>query len=337
MDKKLLRALNILAVIGIIFLLLAYGRRIASLLTPVLIAALLTLLLLPLIDFLAKKLRFRLAAVLIVLLPAFGGIAWIVWWAISQLYSEAERYVLSFPEIIASLQSLFNTRILPLVRGTRYEETFFIILDDVVLQAVSWLQSLAKGLVSSGITLVSALPGLFLAFMVTVLLVFYSVYDKKWVYGFIPMADESINKVLKSVYGFIKSQLMLIVITAAICMLTFSLLKIPYVFILGIVAAIFDLLPVLGTGTLLVPMVAWYFILGKPFTAIMLGVLYAVIVVVRQIVEPRLLSNNLGIHPVAAILSVYFGLKLFGPIGLVLLPLIVSIAASFPQFKWLRR
>ncbi|MDD2282198.1 MAG: AI-2E family transporter, partial [Eubacteriales bacterium] len=86
-----------------------------------------------------------------------------------------------------------------------------------------------------------------------------------------------------------------------------------------------------------VPMIAWHFILGEPFTAIMIGVLYAVILIVRQIIEPKLLSNNLGIHPVAAILSVYLGLKLFGPIGLILLPLITSIAASFPRFQRLRR
>lgn len=337
MDEKHAKLLKILVAIALIFLLLTYGRRIVSILTPVVIAVLLTLLLLPLVDFLNKKFKSRILAALTVLLPAFALIIWGLWWAISQLYREAERFVLSFPEIITNLETLFNERILPLVRGSRYEETIFVILDDVILQAVSWVQDLAKNLIGSGISLVSSLPGLFLAFMVTVLLVFYLTYDKKWAFNLIPAAGENISQVIKSMHGFIKTQLLLIIITASICMLTFALLGIPYVFVLGILIAIFDLLPILGAGTLLVPMVVWYFILGKPFTAIMLGVLYGVILVVRQIVEPKLLSNNLGIHPVVAILSVFLGLKLFGPVGLILLTLITSIAASFPRFQRLRR
>lgn len=337
MDEKISKLLKVLVALSVIFLLLSYGRRIASILTPIMIAVLLTLLLMPLVDFLHKKFKSRILATLTVLLPSFALIVLGLWWGLSQLYQETERFVLSFPEIIANLENLFDERILPMVEGTRYEESFFVFLDDVIMQAASTLQQVAKSLIGSGIYLVSLLPGLLVAFMVTVILVFNLSYDKKWLFNLLPAAGESADKVIKSIHGFLKSQLFLIIITAAICMLTFALLGIPYVFVLGILIAIFDLLPVLGAGTLLVPMIAWYFILGEPFTAIMIGVLYAVILIVRQIIEPKLLSNNLGIHPVAAILSVYLGLKLFGPIGLILLPLITSIAASFPRFKRLRR
>jgi predicted PurR-regulated permease PerM len=87
----------------------------------------------------------------------------------------------------------------------------------------------------------------------------------------------------------------------------------------------------------LVPMVIWHFWIGQPVRAVMLALLYVFIVVVRQVVEPRLLSHNLGIHPIVAIISVFLGLQLFGPIGLIILPLTASIAGSFPRFRWLRR
>lgn len=337
MDEKTTKLLNVIVALAVIFLLLNYGRRIVSILTPIAIAILLTLLFLPLIDFLTQKFKSRILAALSVLLPAFALIVWGLWWALAQLYREAERFVLSVPALVSNLQTLFYERILPMVRGSRYEETIFVILDDFVMQAVSWMQDVAKSLIGSGISLVSSLPGLFLAFTVTILLVFYLSYDKKWVFNLIPAAEDNISQVIKLMHGFLKTQSFLIIINAAICMLTFALLGIPYVFILGILIAIFDLLPILGSGTLLVPMVVWYFILGQPFTAIMVGALYGVILVVRQIVEPKLLANNLGIHPVVAILSIYFGLKLFGPVGLILLPLITSIAASFPRFQRLRR
>jgi sporulation integral membrane protein YtvI len=336
MDEKN-KLLKALVAIAAIFLLLAYGRKIVSILTPVVIAVLLALLLLPLVDIISKKLKSRLLGTGIVLLPAFALLLWGIWRALSQIYREAEGFVFSFPQIIANLQTLYNERILPMVRGTRYEDTFFIFLDDVILQAMSWVQDLAKSLISSGLSFVSSLPGILLALMVTVLLVFYLTYDKKWVYNLFPAAEGNASKVIKSMHGYIKTQFFLIVITAAICMLTFSLLKIPYVFVLGLLVALLDLLPIVGPGTVLIPMSIWHFILGKPFTAIMIIVLYGIITVVRQLIEPRLLANNLNIHPIIALLSVYLGLKLFGPLGLVLLPLVSSIAASFPRFKGLRR
>ncbi|MGI6364058.1 MAG: AI-2E family transporter [Bacillota bacterium] len=336
MDEKN-KLLKALVAIAAIFLLLGYGRKIVSILTPVVIAVLLALLLLPLVDIISKKLKSRLLGTGIVLLPAFALLLWGIWRALSQIYREAEGFVFSFPQIIANLQTLYNERILPMVRGTRYEDTFFIFLDDVILQAMSWVQDLAKSLIGSGLSFVSSLPGILLALMVTVLLVFYLTYDKKWVYNLFPAAEGNASKVIKSMHGYIKTQFFLIVITAAICMLTFSLLKIPYVFVLGLLVALLDLLPIVGPGTVLIPMSIWHFILGKPFTAIMIIVLYGIITVVRQLIEPRLLANNLNIHPIIALLSVYLGLKLFGPLGLVLLPLVSSIAASFPRFKGLRR
>lgn len=332
--NKLLKAL--VAIAGI-FLLLAYGRKIVSLLTPVVIAVLLALLLLPLVDFISKKLKSRLLGTGVVLLPTFALLLWGIWRALSQVYREAEGFVLSFPQIIANLQTLYNERILPMVSGTRYEDTFFVLLDDVILQAMSWVQDLAKNLIGSSISFVSSLPGILLALMVTVLLVFYLTYDKKWIYKLFPAAEGNASKVIRSMHGYIKTQFFLIIITAGICMLTFSLLKIPYVFVLGLLVALLDLLPIVGPGTALIPMTIWHFILGKPFTAIMIIVLYGIITVVRQLVEPKLLANNLNIHPIVALISVYLGLKLFGPFGLILLPLATSIAASFPRFKGLRR
>ena len=261
MDEKN-KLLKALVAIAAIFLLLAYGRKIVSILTPVVIAVLLALLLLPLVDIISKKLKSRLLGTGIVLLPAFALLLWGIWRALSQIYREAEGFVFSFPQIIANLQTLYNERILPMVRGTRYEDTFFIFLDDVILQAMSWVQDLAKSLIVR-IILVSSLPGILLALMVTVLLVFYLTYDKKWVYNLFPAAEGNASKVIKSMHGYIKTQFFSLSSLAAICMLTFFLLKIPYVFVLGLLVALLDLLPIVGPGTVLDSHVPTP-ILGKP-------------------------------------------------------------------------
>jgi len=337
MDMRVLGTLKVLAGVGILFLLLTHGREIVSILTPVIFAVMLTMLLLPLVDYLDNKFKSRMLATSIVVIPACGALVWVLWWATSRLYREVEGFVRTFPTLVPNLEKLFNERILPLVQETRYEETFSVVLEDIILRGFATLQSLAMSLISSGISLIGSLPGLFVALMVTIILVFYLIYDKKWIFELVPGADSNVVKVIHSIHGFIKVQFFLITITAAICMFAFRLLGIPYVFILGITIAILDLLPILGAGTLLVPMVAWYFLIGNPFIAIMLALLYIIIVVVRQIIQPKLLSANLGIHPIVAVISLFLGLKLFGVIGLILLPLVASIAATFPRFSWLKR
>jgi len=337
MDKRVLAALKALTMLGSIFLLLNHGREIVSILTPVLLAILLTLLLMPLVDYLEKKVKSRLLATSIVLIPAFSAIFGGIWWVTRMVYLEIEGFVKTFPTLVPALQKLFNERVLPLVQGTRYEETFFVILNEVIMRGIESLQAVAMRLISSGLSFIGSLPGLFVALMVTIILVVYLIYDKHWIIKVAPGVGASIEKVITSIHGFIKAQSFLIIITAAICMIAFNLLGIPYVFILSTAIAVFDLLPILGPGTLLVPMIGWYFLIGSPWTAIMLALLYLVIIVVRQIVQPKLLSTNLGIHPIIAILSLFLGLKLFGAIGLILLPLIASIASTFPRYKWLKR
>ena len=128
MDKAGNKALNILVGLAVTFCSLNHGRELVAILTPIVLAVLLTLLLLPLVDFLTEKIKSRLAATLIVLLPAFALIAAVIWWAINRLYREAEGFVRAAPTLVPTLERLFNERILPLVQGTRYEETFFVIL-----------------------------------------------------------------------------------------------------------------------------------------------------------------------------------------------------------------
>lgn len=337
MDKGLQRSLHVLIGVGLIFLLLNHGRKLVSILTPIMLAILLTLLLLPLVDYLSKKLKSRLAATLLVLTPTFLIIASGLWWAVNRLYREAERFLSSVRTFVPLLEKLFDEKVLPLVEGTIYEESFFVILDDIIMRGIESLQALAMTLIGSGISFITSLPGLFVALMVTIILVFYLNYDKKWVFALIPGASGNIDKIIKSIHGYIKAQFLVITITAGICMGAFAIIGIPYVLVLGGLIAIFDLLPILGAGTLLIPMIVWYFLLGEPLMGAMLALLYIVLIVVRQIVEPRLLSNNLGIHPIVAIISVFLGLQLFGPIGLIILPLAASIAGGFPRFRWLRR
>lgn len=98
-----------------------------------------------------------------------------------------------------------------------------------------------------------------------------------------------------------------------------------YIFIIAAITAIVDIIPVLGTGTILIPWALVCFIIGSPWLGLGIAILYVCITVIRQIIEPKLVASNLGISPVLSIMGLYLGLKLFGVVGMLAMPIILTM------------
>ena len=96
-----------------------------------------------------------------------------------------------------------------------------------------------------------------------------------------------------------------------------------YIIMIAVLTAIIDIVPVLGTGTVLLPWAVYSFITGSFGLGIGLLVIYAMITVIRQIIEPKLVAGQLGLSPVVTIAALYFGLKIFGVLGMLITPILV--------------
>lgn len=97
------------------------------------------------------------------------------------------------------------------------------------------------------------------------------------------------------------------------------------IIMISIIIALLDILPVIGTGTFMVPWAVYSLITDKIGLGIGLFVIYAIIYVVRQIIEPKIVGGTVGLPSFATLMAMYIGTQLFGFIGLFLLPLIVII------------
>ena len=98
-----------------------------------------------------------------------------------------------------------------------------------------------------------------------------------------------------------------------------------YIFAIAFITAIVDIIPVLGTGTILIPWALWSLFTGDVGLGIGLLVVYAIISVIRQVIEPKLVASQLGLPPFVTIMAMYIGSQLFGFIGLFLLPITVML------------
>lgn len=134
----------------------------------------------------------------------------------------------------------------------------------------------------------------------------------------------SVGKMLKA-YGII------ILITGTEVFLGLSILRVfglykgHYALSIAIITALIDILPVLGSGTVLIPWGIYSLIVGDIGFAIGILVLYVVILVIRQILEPKLVANQVGLPAIVTIIGMYIGTKIFGPVGLFLVPFLIIL------------
>ena len=100
--------------------------------------------------------------------------------------------------------------------------------------------------------------------------------------------------------------------TTVIVLIGLLILRVPYAITIAIITGVVDLLPYLGTGAVFVPWVIYVFFTGDTAFAIGLLILYIVVIVQRQIMEPKVLSSNIGLDPLATLVALFVGFKLFG-------------------------
>ncbi|MBR7178627.1 MAG: AI-2E family transporter [Oscillospiraceae bacterium] len=183
------------------------------------------------------------------------------------------------------------------------------------------VKALASGVVS--------IPGALLQIIIMVVSSFYIAADYQTVVNFlkslIPAAHrdkvvEVIGYARKAIWVYIKSYTIMFFITTAELYAGFLLLDIPYKLGLAVGIAIFDLMPILGVGGILLPWGAIALILGNLKIGIGVIVLYIFICAMRYIIEPRFVGSQISVHPLATLVAMVVGLRLAGLVGMLVLP-----------------
>lgn len=148
------------------------------------------------------------------------------------------------------------------------------------------------------------------------------------------MVLEVALNVLRYIATHIKAQGIIMLAIALVCTVTLSIARIEYALLFGILAGVMDTLPFVGTGIVLVPLAAWQLIQGSYVQAVVCIIVYVVCILIREFLEPKLIGDKVGVYPVAILIAVYAGLKLFGLWGIVKGPLaLVLIKQIYEVYK----
>lgn len=212
--------------------------------------------------------------------------------------------------------------------------------DKIGTESMGIDMSVLSAPISGAWHVVKGIPSLFLTLLVTVVSCVFMTADyeiiKKMILDF--FRSENREKIIntkrtitKGVSKLFKAYATLMFITFVEMFVGLSFMKLVgvykggYIAIIAFVTCIVDIIPVLGTGTVLLPWAVYSFISGNVGLGIGLIVLYAVITVLRQVIEPKLVANQVGLPAIVTIAAMFLGARLFGAFGIIILPLTVVI------------
>lgn len=350
-EKRKAFIINFIYAVICVGLFYVFIKYCLGVLAPFIIAFILAYALQRPIKWAKKKLRLKshgiisFLLVLLVVCIVFGALSIAVLVLFNELKSFASYLTTQFSSIDELIVTLENYAMGVIVR---LPESLRGTVGDYVTNA---FDSLGKGQAELDLSMLSAplsgawsvvksLPSTILSVVVAVVSCFFmaSDYDKvkELVLGFFSDGKrKSIVKTkrtaTKAIAKLLKAYVTIMAITFAEMFLGLFLLKLigvydgSYIAIISFVTCIIDIIPVLGTGTVLIPWAVYNLIFGNFGMGVGLLVIYAVITVIRQIVEPKLVANEAGLPAIVTIMAMFLGVRIFGAFGIILLPFTVII------------
>jgi sporulation integral membrane protein YtvI len=311
---------------------------------PLFVSYLIALVLQPAIDTMERRLRInRNWGTIIALLVFLAVVVGLLFLLVSNLIEE----LLQLYQQLSSSQALGVLDVSMLMDKLRLLLVRLQLPPDTVQQALQYYQQafnivreIVNILLGQIYALVVSLPHNFFVLIVTVIASFFFARDLRGIKENLVMAlpgawqapFKKIASVLnRALQGYLKAELLLILLSGLQALIGLSILGVNYAYLLAIVATLLDVLPVVGIGVLFLPWAFWLLFTGSLNLGIGLLVLYGIIVLIRQLLEPRIIAQNIGLHPLTTLISIYIGLMLLGFWGLVLGPAVVIAYKAFAE------
>ena len=354
-EKKRNFIINTVYAVIIIALFYLFFKYAFGVLLPIILALVFATILQKPVNFICKKTPLKkgfvsAAAVLFSFFCVLGLLALAIFWLSSELKGFFQYILVQFEDIPALLSNI-KTYLANLVAflPEKLETTTVTFVNDKLdsftnpsnsnsVDIASFDFSILAGPLSGLWNTAKQIPTTLVSVVVSIVACCFMTADydavKKLFLGF--FKTEARSKIIRakrllipSLGKMIKAYALIMFITfceMAIGLFVLKLLNIyesNYIFIISVLTAIIDIVPILGTGTVLLPWAAYNFITGNYALGIGLLVIYAYISVIRQIIEPKLVATQLGLPAFLTIVSMFIGSQLFGVLGIFILPITI--------------
>lgn len=336
--SKVFRKILIL-VLSLIAIVLSF--KLAIFYIPFLIGFIISIIIEPFIKFISKKTSItRKASAIVVLLIIFAILIGLITFGIITIITESSNLLQSLNIYIEKIY----TQIRYYITNVNFEEfqipkqVIAIIenstsnfLDLITKWITTFLTSLIQGITS--------LPVIFIYVVITILSTYFICTDRLYILDqlehhfprlWVKRFGIHFRKVISTLGGYLKAEMILVLISFALILIGLNIFKflglnIEYPLLVALGIGFVDALPIFGAGTIMIP---WSIILavnGNIKLSMLIFILYVITLVIRQILEPKLVSTKIGVHPIFTLIAMYTGFKISGIIGLFMGPIILII------------
>ncbi|MCL2406150.1 MAG: sporulation integral membrane protein YtvI [Defluviitaleaceae bacterium] len=321
----------LIAVVVYLFFTLLFG-----LLAPFFFGLIIALIMEPLVRIVVNKFRWkRWIASMLCLLLFIAAAGTLGVWLISALIRQMTAFVTSAPEHVEEIVVRINDATASWM--ARLDETLpetwqLPDLQEIIVPAITTLfggemldQALlfAAGVPNFLVGMVLALVSAYF-FMADRWLIFRTVRNScpPWLIGHMRQTRVGLKR---AVSGYFRAQYILMAMVGIISITGLLILRSPFPLLLGLLLAAVDFVPILGPAIILLPWALISLLVGDFHMAIGLGVIYGVITITRQVLQPKILGAQMGAHPLASLMSIFIGLRIFGLLGLIIGPSLLMV------------
>ena len=338
-----------LALIAVTFLLAVLLLWMLPYFWPFAVAFLLSRILEPFVRFASKGLsrlsqrKRRVAATLVGMLLLFGLAGAVFTSLFSWFWQEVSGFVRSLPQLVQWVNAAVVPEVLALYRrfSVLLPDRLPALLEEALLtlgqNAVRLAGSLSAWLTSGAWSTAASIPHALLSIVLAVTGTYYMTADRDRISTFFqrtfPVGITKRSRLiranlLKALMGQLRSQVTISMVVMFFLMLSLGISGVRYGAVIGMLIGIADALPLFGAGVFLIPWSLVSFLLGQTGLGVTLACLYAGAIIIRQILEPRLVGRQLGLYPLAAMAAMYIGYRLFGFVGLIAGPVLLTLAKA---------
>lgn len=340
-----LRFLYIVAAVVIGIIALYYVSTVTY---PFIIAIIVAFLINPFVNFLEKRWKMpRSLAIILSLILIIGIVAGILTLLVAEIISGTNYLANVVPEhfekLVVYVEDFIASQVIPLYNqltlifnnlDTSQQGTILENIQSYGSKIAKNVGDFIKGILQNIPIFLGWLPNAATVLVFSLLATFF--ISKDWyklgngLRKILPQKARTSGKTVfsdlkKALFGFIKAQATLISITTVIVLIGLLILRVEYAITIALIIGLVDILPYLGTGLVFVPWIVYSIVSGNISFAIGLGILYLVVLVQRQIMEPKILSSSIGLDPLATLIALFVGFKLIGFLGLIAGPVILVI------------
>ena len=287
-----------------------------------------------------------LVPVILLIYNLVGQIREFISYLIGQL-ADLPRFLADLQEILLKALSFLPDGIYSTV-SQKITEVISSLPTDFDISALGLSGDTVKNTISSGVSgiynVAKNVPSAVIGIVIGIIAWILFAKDYHKVVGFIqlqlPESKKNVLVEIKQVFShtilkMIRAYLLIMFITFCELSIGFTIMSVAgimsnsYIYLIALAICVFDILPVAGSGGILIPWAAISAIMGNVPQAIGLMVIYVVISVIRQYIEPKIVGDTLGVNPLITLAGLYFGLKLFGVLGMFIVPISLMTIKAF--------